>query len=147
MWRTVTRINGDLTIRAAITSFPDFAALRVVEGDLSILDITTSSLAVLDDIFPKLDTIHESLRIHSQSVVQTITGFRTLDSLGGSLSVYNNASLRTLPLFSALKYIDNNFVIEDNDALTTVASFQSLQTIGDDFKIEDNSKLTGYFGL
>ena len=37
---TITRITGDLSISGTITSFPDFAALEVVEGNLAIDGIT-----------------------------------------------------------------------------------------------------------
>ena len=48
---TLTRIKGDLTISGTITTFPNFAALEVVEGNLEIKDITTATLVDLSGYF------------------------------------------------------------------------------------------------
>ena len=42
--RRITRITGFLSIRGTITTFPNFAALEVVEGNLNINGITNSLL-------------------------------------------------------------------------------------------------------
>ena len=46
---TLTRITGDLTIGGSITDhpFPNFAALEVVEGNLTISGLSDASLAAL----------------------------------------------------------------------------------------------------
>ena len=41
---TITRITGDLTIGGTIATFPDFAALEVVEGNLVISGITNAGI-------------------------------------------------------------------------------------------------------
>ena len=38
---TITTISGNLTIGGTITSFPDFAALEVVEGNIEIYQTLT----------------------------------------------------------------------------------------------------------
>ena len=44
---TLTRIRGDLTIGGDITTFPNFAALEVVEGNLTISGLTDEALSTL----------------------------------------------------------------------------------------------------
>ena len=72
---TLVRLKGDLTIGKGITTFPNFAALEVVEGDLEIDGITTATLTALADIFPVLDSVRGNLRILNNTQVATITGF------------------------------------------------------------------------
>ena len=107
---TITTISGNLSISGTITSFPNFAALEVVEGDLTISDITTATLTALPDIFPALDSVRGGLLIQNQSVVQRITGFVELDSVGGELRIgavpfgdEGNAALTSIPSFNALQ--------------------------------------------
>ena len=57
----ITTIDGNLTIGGAITTFPDFAALKVVEGNLVIDNITTATLTDLNNIFPALDSVRGNL--------------------------------------------------------------------------------------
>ena len=61
---TITRIDGNLTIGGTISSFPNFVALEVVEGNLDINGITTASgntpLTNLANIFPALDSVRGS---------------------------------------------------------------------------------------
>ena len=78
----VVRITGNLTISGTITEFPNFATLEVVQGNLTIDNITTPSLTTLADIFPALDSVYGNFHIQNQSVVETITGFVELDTIG-----------------------------------------------------------------
>ena len=71
----ITRIDGNLTIIRTITTFPNFAALEVVEGDLYINGITTTRLTALTNIFPALDSVRGDLFILGNDHLQTITGF------------------------------------------------------------------------
>ena len=147
---TLTRIKGNLAISGTITSFPDFAALKVVQGNLTIDDITTSALTDLDDIFPELDTIRGpgfDLFIQNQSVVATITGFAELDTIGGNLSINNNTSLTSIPPFSALKGVEGDIVIEDNAVLTTISGFGALTSVGNNISITGNATLSSCCGL
>ena len=66
---TLTRIRGDLTMGGAIGSFPNFAALEVVEGNLVISGITDATLTELNDIFPSLDSIRGDLIIQNNDRV------------------------------------------------------------------------------
>ena len=126
----VTRITGNLEISGTITSFPNFAVLEVVQGNLTIDNITTGTLTDLSGIFPALDSVYGTLTIQNQTVVQTIAGFASLDSVGGGISIINNkASLTTLPPFDALKGVEGGITIEDNAGLTTVSGFTALTTI------------------
>ena len=132
----ITRITGNLSISGTIATFPNFEALTVVEGDLTIDDITTTLIA-LTDIFPVLDSVRGALIIQNQSVVQTITGFAELDSVGdGGLTIQANTSLRTLPPFDALEGIKGSITIQDNVALTTLSGFAALKTITGDLNID-----------
>ena len=116
---TLVRITGDLTIGGTITSFPDFAALKVIEGKLDINGITTATLTDLANIFPALDSVRGSLRIRSNTQVETITGFAELDSVGGALFISTHAVLTALPTFSSLTTIEE-VTIQFNDALTAI---------------------------
>ena len=99
---TITTITGALSISGTITEFPNFRDLEVVQGRLSIDDITTGTLTTLTDIFPALDTIRGNLVIRNQSVVETIGGFVALDSVGGLLFIEDNTSLTSVSGFGAL---------------------------------------------
>ena len=144
---TLVQINGNLTIGGTITSFPDFAALRVVEGDLLIDDITTTGLTGLSDIFPVLDSVRGSIQIQNNEFVETITGFVELDSIGNGLILAGNEALTALPPFSALKAIGNDLIIQTNPVLGTISGFSSLRRIGDVFLIFDNIALTTISGF
>ena len=72
---TITTITGTLSISGTITEFPNFRDLEVVEGSLTIDDITTATLTALTDIFPALDSVYGNLAIRNQSIVETIGGF------------------------------------------------------------------------
>ena len=137
----VTRITGNLTISGTISSFPDFAALSVVQGNLTIDNITTGTLTDLSAIFPTLDSIYGALIIQNQSVVATITGFASLDTIGGNLSINTNTSLTSIPSFSTLDDIGNDFSIDNNDVLTSISGFDALETVGNDFIITRNVAL------
>ena len=141
----ITRITGDLSISGTITNFPDFATLKVVEGDLEIDGITTSRLIDLDDIFPSLDSVRGNLSIENNNRVQTITGFATLDSIGGTLQIGNfsgNIALRTLSGFDALTRIGESLGINFHPLLTSVSGFSALISIGRNLNIGDNAVLT-----
>ena len=139
---TLTRITGNLTISGAISPFPNFAALDIVEGNLTINDIPTRTLTDLSDIFPALDSVYGILQIQNQNVVETITGFASLDSVGGGISIINNTSLRSIPPFDALKGVEGGITIRDNAALRTISGFATLQTIVGSVGIHSNALLT-----
>ena len=63
----ITTIDGNLTIGGAITTFPDFAALKVIEGNLVIDNITTATLINLANIFPALTEVQGVLRIQNNA--------------------------------------------------------------------------------
>ena len=84
---TLVRITGDLTIGGTITTFPDFAALRVVEGNLTISGLSVSSLPTLPDIFPLLEEVQGNLLIQNNANVATITGFVALSEVGGNVEI------------------------------------------------------------
>ena len=135
----ITRIDGNLTIGGSISTFPNFAALEVVEVDIVIDGITTNALITLDDIFPALDTIRGDLIIYNNDFIQTITWFCALDSVGGSLiigedissiSSEGNPSLTTTPSFSALQTIGVWLSINSNDKLKTVSGFGRSEVSG-----------------
>ena len=153
----ITRIDGTLNIGGALTSFPNFAALEVVEGDIIIEGITTNALITLDNIFPVLDTIRGDLVIDNNDFIQTITGFVALDSVGGSLiigiyiystssegilNIPDNAQLTSIPSFSSLQTIGEGLSILNNALLPTVSGFEALQTIGFSLNINVNPELT-----
>ena len=143
---TITRITGSLIIRGTITTFPNFAALEVVELNLNIDGITTAGLIALSGIFPALDSVRGDLQIENQTVVETISGFAELDSVGGTIQIGRfssvNQSLRTLSGFAALTRIGGALSIQSNVALTTLPSFAALKTIGDNLSANDNDVLT-----
>ena len=72
---TLVRLKGDLTIGGTITTFPDFAALEVVEGNLIIDAITTATLTDLANIFPALDSVRGSLSILNKHPSGNDNGF------------------------------------------------------------------------
>ena len=96
---TIQGIRGDLTIGGTITSFPDFAALEVVEGNLTIDAITTATLTDLANIFPALQRVGGGLQITSNAHVETITGFGVLNNVGGFFNFQSNAALTAMPAF------------------------------------------------
>ena len=62
-----TKILGNLTIKGDITTFPDFSALKVVEGSISISDLSDATLTALNNIFPVLDSVRGNLVIHDNN--------------------------------------------------------------------------------
>ena len=83
----ITTITGDLSsLSGTRDAFPDFAALKVVQGHITISDMLT----VFDNIFPALDSIHGSLTIRGNNAIQTISGFNELDSVGESVNIREN---------------------------------------------------------
>ena len=81
------RITGDLTIGGDITTFPDFAALEVVEGNLTISGLTDGSLVDLASIFSVLTEVQGNLIIQNNANVATITGFVALREVDGNVSI------------------------------------------------------------
>ena len=143
----IREIDGNLTIRGTITSFPNFRVLEVVEGNITISGLSEASFTALTDIFPALDSIRGNLTIENNNNVQTISGFVELDSVGGNLSINGNTSLTTLPDFDALTRIEGNFIIDNNDALTTLSGFGSLTNITGNLTITGNTSLSSCYGL
>ena len=142
----VTRIEGNLTISGTITEFPNFAALKVVEGDLSITPITTSTLTTLDDIFPALDTILGDLVIRNQNFLQTIGGFAELDSIGKTLSIRSN-SFTTISGFGSLDGIGGALSFIFNRNLTSLSDFGALKSVGGNVAITSNNKFLAVSGF
>ena len=153
---TITTITGTLSISGTITEFPDFRDLEVVEGSLTIDNITTTGLITLTDIFPALDSVRGNLFIVSNEFVQTISGFADLDSVGGNLSIgmltgplgspeVSNAALTTIPTFSVLKKIGGLQCIS-NPLLTALPPFVALKSTGI-ISIGFNPKVTTISGF
>ena len=113
---TLVRIQGDLTIEGAIGTFPDFAALEVVEGDLLIDEITTAGLNNLDGIFPVLTEVQGSIIITGHSVVQTVSGFAALRSIGGDLRIAGNFFLMSVSGFGVITSIGGDLTLSFNSA-------------------------------
>ena len=143
----VTRITGNLSISGTISSFPDFAALEVVEGNLVIDNITMGTLTALSDIFPELDSVYGNLQIQNQSVVATIAGFASLDTIGRNLRIDNNTSLRTIPPFVALETVGQGLGVAQNDVLADVSGFGALTHIENNFLLTNNDLLATVSGF
>ena len=79
----ILRIAGDLTIGGTITEFPDFAALEVVEGNLVIRGITTSTLTNLANVFPALKSIGGDLSFESNDLVEPFRALARSQALTG----------------------------------------------------------------
>ena len=139
------RITGDLTIGGTITSFPNFAALEVVQGNLVIDNITTATLTDLNNIFPALDSVRGNLQILSNAQVETITGFAELDSVGGFFNFQNNAALTAVPVFDALTNA-GGIGISINAALTAIPTFSKITTT-QNVSITNNIGLTAISGF
>ena len=120
---SITRITGDLTISGTITAFPNFAALKVVEGDIAISVIITVALTELSDIFPALDSVRGNLFILINNHLKTITGFAELDSVGGDLGISGNKALTTIPTFDALTKVGKALYVHRNPLLPTFSGF------------------------
>ena len=93
---TLTRIRGDLTIGGDITTFPNFAALEVVEGNLTISGLTDGSLVDLASIFSVLTEVQGNLIIQNNANVATITGFVALREVDGNVSIGGATSGREM---------------------------------------------------
>ena len=93
MWTPLPPLMANLTISGTITTFPNFAALEVVQGNLEINGITTAALINLNNIFPALDSVRGNLYIVNNSKVKTLSGFAELDSVGKGLRILDNNAL------------------------------------------------------
>ena len=122
----ITTISGDLSLSGTRASFPDFAALKVVEGHTTINDMSTP----FNNIFPVLDSILGSLTIRGNNNIQTMSGFNELDSVGENVNIRENDALEAISGFETLANIGGDFIIDDNDALTTLPTFVALKRIG-----------------
>ena len=144
---TLVRITGDLTIGGAITTFPDFAALRVVEGNLTISGLSVATLTDLADIFPLLEEVKGNLLIQNNANVATITGFVALREVGGNVEIGGalpadgNVALTAAPALDALATIGGNLVIGNNGVLTTSPVLSVLTTLVGNFTLQDNAQL------
>ena len=150
---SLLRISGNLTISGDVVTFPDFAALEEVEGDIRINNITTGDLSDLTDIFPSLDSVRGDLLIYDNNILETITGFAELDSIGGDLSLGGspvsdrpipldgNLLLEAIPSFDALKRVGGNLLIGNNVSLTTLSGFGAVTFVGHRLIFENNGEL------
>ena len=159
---TLPRLDGSLTIGGTITSFPNFAALEVIEGNLTIESIITGLgspvLTALNDIFPSLNWVQGNIRIHDNEFVETISGFAELDSVGGDLDIgvftglvgspeASNAALTSIPTFSALKKVGRSLTCTSNILLTSIPSFSALESTGRGINIAFNTELKTISGF
>ena len=138
---TLTSIDTNLTISGTITTFPNYAALEVIEGNLVIDNITTATLTDLNNIFPALTEVQGNLRIQNNAHVETISGFVALDNIGKALTIQNNTALTTLPALGALATITRSINILSNAALTDLPAFSSITTVAG-ITIRENNALT-----
>ena len=123
----IKRITGNLTIGGTITTFPDFALLEVIQGNLTIDGITTAALSDLSTIFPALERISGDLQIQNNAHVTTITDFAELDNIGGTITIHSNAVLSDIPTFATIPTA-KGVTISNNDALRSISLFASLTT-------------------
>ena len=112
--REISTITGNLTIHEFVTTFPDFAALKVVEGNVTINDIRSIDFN-LADIFPVLDSIRGNFVIENTPSSE-ISGLEELDSIGGNLHILSN-SIGFLSEFAELDKIGGNINISGNQSL------------------------------
>ena len=123
---TLVRIKGNLTIGGTIMTFPDFAALRVVEGNLTIRGITTNTLADLNNIFAALENVRGTLTIDNNEFVQSLSGFGALETVGNDFILTDNILLATLPTFATITRIGNDFTISGNTVLSACCDLHRL---------------------
>ena len=102
---TITTIDGTLKIGGTITSFPNFAALKVVETHLQILRLSSTTLTTLTDIFPALREVKMNLSINLNPELTTVSGFDMLTTIAGKLTIFSNAKLTTISGFGAITSI------------------------------------------
>ena len=114
----ITTITGNLTIRGSITEFPDFAALKIVQGNVSINNLMDLNLD-LRDIFPVLDSIRGNFVIENNSGIGRASGLEELDSIGGDFHVLSNPALTNIPSLRSLNRIEGSINISGNDKLET----------------------------
>ena len=166
-----------MTIGGTITTFPDFADLEVVEGNLTISGITTATLIDLNGIFPSLTSIEGNLIIQNNANVETISGFALLESVDGDVNIgipgppqVGNPALTSLPSFALLETIGGTLrfvlnpnlgvlppfnaltnvggiVIVNNAALKSILSFRDLRNLGGVLTVQDNAALYLCCGL
>ena len=143
---SLTKILGNLNISGDLSTFPDFSALKVVEGSISIYSLSHATLTTLDDIFPALDIIRGALVITGNNTSQVISGFNELDRVGGSIWLTNNSGLRSISGFAKLHTLSSLF-IDGNRALETLSGFAELINLKGHFSLINNRKLTTVSGF
>ena len=150
---SITHITGNLTVGGSISSFPDFVALEMVDGNINIggiLQPLSSSLTTLSAIFPALTTIGGTLKMIRNPHLKVLSGFDVLQSIGVDLFISYNNTLISIPEFSMLKRIGRNFRIGSpvfwgltgNRLLTGISGFDMLEHVAGDISIQSNSALT-----
>ena len=150
---TLQGIRGDLTIGGTITAFPTFAALRVVEGNLTIRGLSEASLTALTDIFPNLTEVQGDLLIQNNANVETIRGFDALRGVGGNVSLGGvtsgdgNAALTDAPALNVLRRIGGDLIIRNNTSLTTAPVLRALASLGGNLTVRGNTALSSCCGF
>ena len=146
---TLMRITGNLNISGTITSFPDFAALEVVGGNLTIIGLTDTKLIDIAGIFPLLEEVGGDLLIHGNNKVETIAGFVSLREVYGRVSfgtdqIDGNANLTASPALNALRNIGEHLIINFNASLTDLPVLSALTSVGENLVISLNGAADRY---
>ena len=125
----ITTITGNLTIQGDITAFPDFSALKIVQGNVSInnlLDLNLDLTRGMEGIFPFLDSIRGNFVIENNSEIGRISGLEQLDSIGGNFHVLSNPALTNIPSLRALNKIEGSINISGNEKLATCCGVEKF---------------------
>ncbi len=113
VFKTITRIHGNLNINGDTVGDISFPALTAIDGNLDL----------------------------SESAIFRTTSFPALEEIGNSLLLVDVPSLTTLDSFPMLHAIGNRFIIAKNDNLTQVGElFQTLSYIGGDVYMYGNNE-------
>ena len=168
--RLITRIAGNLIISGGShRSFPDFAALRIVTGSITVQDIHTVSgsapsppagdagLFAADNIFPELDSVGGNIIFERNYNLGSFRNvFSNLRHIGGVLrfgrspgpgTVHPNRRFDALTGFDLLESMKGFALYEHNDhasRFTDIAkftTFPSLTRVGSDGIIISNFAL------
>ena len=145
------KIEGNLIIDSESNlDFSPLSLLQEVTGDFRLLgtakQVTLSGFDCLSSVGGALDIsgFDKFGERHSNSSLESISGFSTLKSIDGNLRIFDNIVLTDISDFPNLNSINGFFQISDDISLTNIASFPELSSIGEYFLIHKNSSLESF---
>jgi hypothetical protein len=132
-------IHGDFQIIAAasLNNITGLAALKQVDGHMSIQNTAIANLASLDG----LNTVGGFLNLNNNPNLVTL-GLNGLETIGGDLRIKNHSQLLNIDGLASLGLIQGDFQLISNSLLENMLSMDQSVSISDSVVIVNNPFLS-----